>query len=573
MSIWGPTIETESTSIAGEDADLSAYVKKTGTRMTGRINMGGKKITGLANPTESQDAATAQYVANYATHLNDIKLNTSGGTLTGELAMSEHRITALGGPTENKDATPKEYVDAQVQLLKEYVDVLVQHEHDIAVHNVGRYIALPNEEDGTVTYFSVRAKKNVDLDLDKLVEIKNGQAFNADSKQISINGIPTTTLPNEGFMQLIRELELFFNLNLAIRQPWNLSFVAKPGDQSPHANNAISLTFQPNLRTFAYLNIVWNDDGISYVVLNNARKVDHTDSLELDKCPKTLGTVARHSSWFKERFKPGLKMFLDEKDIYNFDNYFKISHYELPFGYATVDRNILGLIMNNANFSNAPITELSDKCVRCAVVGCGGILNGSNAGQEIDSHDFVFRVNRAITSGKYAQDVGRKTSFYEFFPESQNVWAVEYPNAAYLFTPFKKVDLYYAESMLRKDTSSRYFNVEGENKTFFIPPLLDPSRVKITHPDFFRYIFTNFMDLKGYRPTTGALVVFSALYMCDEVTIYGFGYDPRFTIHYYDNQFLNVSDSPTGLHDINNEKKLWNKLHSEGVIRLFKRDF
>ncbi|XP_072027966.1 CMP-N-acetylneuraminate-beta-galactosamide-alpha-2,3-sialyltransferase 1-like [Amphiura filiformis] len=290
-------------------------------------------------------------------------------------------------------------------------------------------------------------------------------------------------------------------------------------------------------------------------------------------CPKTLGTIARYSSWFKERFKPGLKMYLDEKDIYNFDNYFKISHYGMPFGYAAVDRNILGLIMNNANFSNAPITELSDKCVRCAVVGCGGILNGSNAGQEIDSHDFVFRVNRAVTTGRFAQDVGRKTSFYEFFPESQHVSTVQDPNAAYLFTPFKKIDLYYAESMLRRDVSSRDFNVEGEMKNFFRPPILDPSRVKITHPDFFRYVFTHFMDLKGYRPTTGALVVFTAIYMCDEVTIYGFGYDPRFTVHYYDNQFIKVSDEPTGAHDIDNEKKLWDKLHTEGVIKLFKRDF
>ncbi|XP_072022032.1 alpha-N-acetylgalactosaminide alpha-2,6-sialyltransferase 1-like [Amphiura filiformis] len=265
-------------------------------------------------------------------------------------------------------------------------------------------------------------------------------------------------------------------------------------------------------------------------------------------------------------------MFLDEKDIYNFDNYFKISHYGMPFGYATVDRSILGLIVNNPNFINAPITDLSDKCVRCAVVGCGGILNGSNTGQEIDSHDFVFRVNHALTSEKHASDVGRKTSFYEFFPESQHVRNVKDPNAAYLFTPFKKVDLYYAESMLRGDNSSRNFSVEGKMKKFFRPPLLDQSRVKITHPDFFRYIFTHFMDLKGHRPTTGALLVFAAMYLCDEVTIYGFGYDPRFTVHYYDRKFINITHSPTGAHDIANERELWKKLHSEGVIKLFKRD-
>jgi alpha-N-acetylgalactosaminide alpha-2,6-sialyltransferase (sialyltransferase 7B) len=30
-------------------------------------------------------------------------------------------------------------------------------------------------------------------------------------------------------------------------------------------------------------------------------------------------------------------------------------------------------------------------CIRCAVVGNGGILNGSRQGQKIDTHDYVFR--------------------------------------------------------------------------------------------------------------------------------------------------------------------------------------
>ena len=63
-SMWGP--KTRKTSTQNVDTvDHSAYVRKTGARMTGRINMGGKKIVELAEPTEDQDAATARYVSQY----------------------------------------------------------------------------------------------------------------------------------------------------------------------------------------------------------------------------------------------------------------------------------------------------------------------------------------------------------------------------------------------------------------------------------------------------------------------------------------------------------------------------
>ena len=35
--------------------------------------------------------------------------------------------------------------------------------------------------------------------------------------------------------------------------------------------------------------------------------------------------------------------------------------------------------------------KLHQDCIRCAVVGNGGILNGSRQGLNIDAHDYVFR--------------------------------------------------------------------------------------------------------------------------------------------------------------------------------------
>lgn len=36
-------------------------------------------------------------------------------------------------------------------------------------------------------------------------------------------------------------------------------------------------------------------------------------------------------------------------------------------------------------------TRAKDGCIHCAVVGNGGVLNGSRLGMEIDSNDYVFR--------------------------------------------------------------------------------------------------------------------------------------------------------------------------------------
>ena len=161
---------------------------------------------------------------------------------------------------------------------------MIQHEHDVALHNVGRYIVLPNEEDGTKTYFSVRAEKNVDLDLNKLVEVKaegqNEQAFNSRIHEIAISGVPIPTFPNDRkdlqIMRLSNPLEIFFNRRF-IQQPWNLSLSAKPGSQS-----AILLTFQTNVGDFNYLNITWSDDKITYTVLNHTRATIHKASFKLD---------------------------------------------------------------------------------------------------------------------------------------------------------------------------------------------------------------------------------------------------------------------------------------------------
>lgn len=52
---------------------------------------------------------------------------------------------------------------------------------------------------------------------------------------------------------------------------------------------------------------------------------------------------------------------------------------------------IMNTSANRLMFDDWEMRKTQSKCIRCAVVGNAGILNGSKKGQEIDKHDYVFR--------------------------------------------------------------------------------------------------------------------------------------------------------------------------------------
>ena len=95
MSIYGPTFEN--TQEENKQVDHSVYAKKpdvllkTGGLMHGNIDMTGHQLVNLGDPVHLQDAATMQYVSNFATYLNNTKVNWTSGTMAG-LCMGSFRL-------------------------------------------------------------------------------------------------------------------------------------------------------------------------------------------------------------------------------------------------------------------------------------------------------------------------------------------------------------------------------------------------------------------------------------------------------------------------------------------------
>ena len=124
MSIYGPMRDKVITTDTG-GIDLSQYVKTTGARMTGRINMGGKQIKNLGEGKNSDDAITKGAVESLTRYINDRKVDKSGDFMTGNLKMGGNKVVNVGIPKDNKDVATKEYVDDIVGM---------------SLHAVGRYI-------------------------------------------------------------------------------------------------------------------------------------------------------------------------------------------------------------------------------------------------------------------------------------------------------------------------------------------------------------------------------------------------------------------------------------------------
>ncbi|XP_061913176.1 alpha-N-acetylgalactosaminide alpha-2,6-sialyltransferase 1-like isoform X2 [Entelurus aequoreus] len=294
---------------------------------------------------------------------------------------------------------------------------------------------------------------------------------------------------------------------------------------------------------------------------------------------------------FRKGFLPNIRLFL-HKDNINMSEWNRLSHFNSPYGFMgfTYDE-----VMSSVKMIPRPQEPLfepkpgGDGCIRCAVVGNAGILNGSKMGKEIDSHDFIFRMNGAVIEG-YETDVGNKTSVYvhtaHTITTSLSILR-KYDNKAiphdegikYVMIPARLRDYQFLGGLLRGDVVPVGQFRNKRPRTYYAGQY-NESRFYVLYQDFLRYVRNRFLysprlnkkHWACYRPTTGALAVFLALHTCDQVDTYGFiteDYAKYSNYYYQRNEKKRVAMVVS--HDLLMEMKLWKQLHDSKVIRLYQR--
>ncbi|XP_077780366.1 alpha-N-acetylgalactosaminide alpha-2,6-sialyltransferase 1 isoform X2 [Podarcis muralis] len=264
------------------------------------------------------------------------------------------------------------------------------------------------------------------------------------------------------------------------------------------------------------------------------------NSTPASSCPDSLRVKAAKSDWLKDLFLPNLTLFMD-KTHFSDSEWERLDHFGPPYGFMELNYSLVKQVITMLppkpyhQILFARNSSQTSRCIRCAVVGNGGILNNSKMGQEIDSHDYVFRVSGAVVKG-FEEDVGTRTSFYGFTAYSLVSSVSILGNRG-----FKKIPV-------GKEIKYLHF-LEGPRDYEWLKALLLNTRVRkgfldgygpyprdkfgsnftldnyfVIHPDFLRYMKNRFLRSKSldksywqiYRPTTGAFLLLTALHLCDQ---------------------------------------------------------
>uniref|UniRef100_A0AC11BZ72 Uncharacterized protein n=1 Tax=Ovis aries TaxID=9940 RepID=A0AC11BZ72_SHEEP len=309
-------------------------------------------------------------------------------------------------------------------------------------------------------------------------------------------------------------------------------------------------------------------------------------------CQHALSLAVQRHPRFQNLFNLSTPVLLSG-DLFTQQLWDSLSQHKAPYGWQGLSHQAITSTLSLLNGSEstrlfAVSRELLPGCIRCAVVGNGGILNGSRQGQNIDAHDYVFRLNGAVIKG-FENDVGTKISFYGFTVNTMKNSLISYSNVGftsvpqgqhlrYIFIPSDIRDYLMLRSAILGVPVPEGTDKGDRPQTYFGPDS-SASKFKLLHPDFISYLRERFLKSKLintkfgdlYMPSTGALMLLTALHTCDQVSAYGFitsNYQ-KFSDHYFDRMKKPLIFYAN--HDLSLEATLWRDLHKAGILWLYQR--